>query len=161
MQRDTRESAGLAPRRKRKGRRKPRITRALDRDPIGRLEDVPVLVLDDDAAGAKLLAVVLRSEGCVVKVAGSAEEALAILATFRPRVVVADLVLPLMSGVLLAQRLKADPTTRDIVLIAVTAFNGTAAETTAREAGFVAYVRKPIDPLTFTEIVLQHLGGAS
>ncbi len=121
------------------------------------LTGVPVLVVDDDAASAKLLLVILRGEGCDVRVARSAEEALDALAGFRPRAMVVDIILPLMSGLLLAQRLKADPATRAIVLIAVTAFNGPEAEGVVRAAGFSAYLRKPIDPLTFAAFLLNHL----
>jgi CheY-like chemotaxis protein len=123
------------------------------------LKDVKVLVVDDDAASAKLVSVVLGGEGCDVKTAGSAEDALAILQSFEPRVIVVDLVLPLMSGLLFAQRLKADPAMRNIVLIAVTAFNGPEAERVARGTGFAAYVRKPIDPISFTGRVAEQLGG--
>lgn len=115
--------------------------------------------MDDDAASGKLVGVALGLEGCDVRIAASAEEALAMLRTFRPRVMVIDLILPLMSGLLLAQRLKADDATSDIVLIAVTAFNGAEAERVAREVGIAAYVRKPIDPLTFTQVVADALRG--
>jgi CheY-like chemotaxis protein len=63
-----------------------------------------------------------------------------------------------MSGLLLAQRLRAEPATQDAVLIAVTAFNGPQAQRVALEAGFVAYVRKPIDPLSFAQLVQAHVG---
>lgn len=124
------------------------------------LQDVPVLIVEDDAPSAKLVSVVLRGEGCAAPIVPSAEAALQLLASYRPRVIVIDLVLPLMGGLLLAQTLKADPTTKDIVLIAVTAFNGSEAERIARQAGFAAYVRKPIDPLTFASIVRDQLEGA-
>jgi CheY-like chemotaxis protein len=126
-----------------------------------RLDGVPVLLVDDDAPSNKLLAVVFRGEGCVVEMAASAEAAVAALRRFHPRVILVDLVLPLMSGLLLAQRLKAEPATRDIVLIAVTAFDGPEAEGLALDAGFAAYVRKPVDPLALADLVSAHLGGAS
>ena len=88
------------------------------------LRNVPVLVIDDDPASAKLLAVVLGSEGCEVQVAGSAEEALRTLTAFQPRVIIVDLILPLMSGLLFAQQLRAQPGARGTLLIAVSAFNG-------------------------------------
>jgi CheY-like chemotaxis protein len=125
------------------------------------LKGVPILVVDDDAPSAKLLAVVLRSEGCDVKVASSAEEAVLVLRAFSPKVIVLDLILPLMSGLLFAERLKADPATAGIVLIAVTALNGAGAERIAYEAGFVKYVRKPVDPLSFAELVADQLRGVA
>jgi CheY-like chemotaxis protein len=121
------------------------------------LKGLKALVVDDDASNAKLAAVVLLGEGCEVEVARTAEEALVTLQGFRPDFVVLDLILPLMSGLLLAQRLKVDPATRDIVLIALTVFNGPDAERAALDAGFSAYFRKPIDPLSFPARVLECL----
>jgi CheY-like chemotaxis protein len=119
----------------------------------------PVLVVDDDEPSAKLASVALGTEGFDVRTAASAEDAFRVLMTYRPRAIVVDLILPLMSGLLFAQRLKAEPLTRDIVLIAMTAFDGAQAEAIARDVGFAAYVRKPIDPIDFASLVAQHLGG--
>ena len=123
------------------------------------LSGLSALVVDDDAASAKLVAVVLRGEDCEVGIARNAEEALATLATFRPDFIVLDLILPLMSGLLLAQRLKADPATRAIVIVALTVVNGPDAERAALAAGCNAYFRKPIEPLSFPERVLVCLKG--
>ncbi len=120
-------------------------------------KDVPVLVVDDDAAGAKLASILLRNEGCDVRVAQSAEEAFNVLEHFRPRVIVLDLILPLMSGLLFAQHIKGDPATSDIVLVAVTVINGPDTERMALSSGCAAYLRKPIDALTFAERLAKHL----
>jgi len=118
-------------------------------------EPLSVLVVDDDELSVKLVAVVLRSEGCLVETARSAEEARDLLRTLHPDVIVLDLILPLMSGVLLAEQLKSDAATKDIVLIAVTAFNGSKSERVAFQAGFSAYVKKPIDPAAFAKLVFE------
>jgi two-component system, cell cycle response regulator DivK len=115
--------------------------------------------VDDDEPSTKLMSVMLRAEGCDVQIAASAEEAIARLAVFRPQAMIVDLVLPRMSGIQLARQLKRDPATRDIPLIAVTAFNGSLGESVAREAGFVEYVRKPIDAIAFPDLLLAQLGG--
>jgi CheY-like chemotaxis protein len=114
-----------------------------------------VLIVDDDAASAKLLSVILRTEGHETREADSAERALQILHDFSADVIVLDLVLPLMSGLLLAQRLQADPRTRDLPLIAVTAFNGPALERAALDSGCRAFIRKPIDAAAFAQLVLS------
>jgi CheY-like chemotaxis protein len=129
--------------------------------PTGNLAGLPVLVVDDDPSNAKVLTVVLNSEGCFARSAGSAEEALELLDSWSPRVVILDLVLPLMSGVLLAQRLKTDPRTRDMILIAVTAVSGDHVEQVARDAGCVEYLRKPIDVSSFVHLLSRHSGGVS
>jgi two-component system, cell cycle response regulator DivK len=121
--------------------------------PASSLAGVPVLIVEDDAASAKLMSIVLSAEGCEVRVMTSAEEALQALKTFAARVLVLDLILPRMSGLLLAQRLKADPATRDLIIIAVSVLGSTSAEELAREAGCAAYVNKPFDTLSFPSLV--------
>jgi CheY-like chemotaxis protein len=113
-----------------------------------------VLIVDDDAPSVKLLTVVLEAAGCEVRFARTAEEAFETLRSFHPTVALIELILPLTSGLLLAQRLKADPATAEIVLIAVTALNGPDTERLAHEAGYSLYVRKPIDPTSFVELML-------
>ena len=124
------------------------------------LKGVPVLVVEDDANNAKLVAIVLRAEGCDVHVARNAEDAVSVIPIFRPRVLILDLVLPLMSGVLLAQQLKSDTATAHIVIIAVTAFNGPEIERIALSAGCATYLRKPIDAFALPALVLAHLQDA-
>jgi CheY-like chemotaxis protein len=121
------------------------------------LAGLRVLVVENDANNAKLVAIVLRAEGCDVHVARSAEDALSVVPIFQPEVAVLDLVLPLMSGVLLAERLKNDTATADIILIAVSAFTGGEVEDIARAAGCAAYLDKPIDAFALPALVLDLL----
>ena len=117
-----------------------------------------VLIVEDDPASAKLLAIVLEGESCATRVATSAEAALTTLTESVPDLIVLDLILPLMSGLLFAQHVRATPATTHVPIIAVSAFNGSEAERVARAAGCNAYVRKPIDALSFPELVRVHLG---
>jgi CheY-like chemotaxis protein len=127
--------------------------------PAQSLAGVPILIVEDDAASARLLLVVLTIEGGVARVAGDAEEALHILNEFPARVIVVDLMLPGMSGLVLVQKLKADPATRHIVAIAVSAVNGPEVAHLAAESGCAAYIRKPIDVQTFATTVSDLLKG--
>ena len=120
-----------------------------------------ILVVEDDEPSVRLVKAVLEDSGAAVRLARSAEEALEAIESDKPDVALVDLILPQMSGILLADRLKASPATDGIVLIAITAFNGGATERIALAAGFVAYVRKPIDPSTFCEIVGAAIRGGS
>lgn len=121
---------------------------------------LPVLVIDDDAASAKLMSVVLEEEGSSVRAVRSAEDALEVLPTFQPRAIILDLLLPLMSGLLLTQQLRARPEMKDVVIIAVTSVNGPEARKLALQAGCNAYVQKPIDVAAITRLLREHLGGA-
>jgi CheY-like chemotaxis protein len=120
----------------------------------GPLAGIQVLVVDDHPQSAKLVAVLLAGVGGEVRVVGSAEDAIALLDEFLPRVIVLDLVLPAMSGLLLAQRLRANPITEDAILVAVTIFSGPETERAVHRAGCDAHVSKPIDPLAFADQVV-------
>jgi CheY-like chemotaxis protein len=120
----------------------------------------PVLVVDDNSANLKLARVVLSLEGYEVRTATSADEALTVLRSFRPRLVLMDIQLPGMDGLELTRRLKADPATRDTVILALTAYAMKGDEEKARAAGCDGYVSKPIDTRTLPEIVARHLQRA-
>ena len=150
---------GLAKRR-RASKSKPK-SRTSTGNREARLDGVPILIVEDDAAGARLLVVLLATAGADVRVAHSAEDALAMLQSFPAQVVVVDLILPRMNGLLFVQQLKASPATRHIVVIAVSVINGPQTERLAMESGCAVYVRKPLDIETFVEIVDQQLKGRS
>ncbi len=120
----------------------------------------PVLVVDDNAANLKLARMLLVGEGFEVRTAGDAEEALALLRDFRPRLILMDLQMPGMDGFALARRLKADPATREIVILALTAYAMKGDEARAREAGCDGYVSKPIDTRTLPALIASHLAGS-
>jgi CheY-like chemotaxis protein len=105
----------------------------------------PILIVDDNPSNTKLLAFILSARGYEVRTAASADEALATLAVFHPRLILMDIQLPGMDGLTLTRQLKADPATRDISIIAATAYAMKGDEARAREAGCDGYVTKPID----------------
>ncbi len=116
-----------------------------------------VLVVDDNATNLKLIAYLVRTHGYDVHTATDAEAALAEIAAHRPRLVLMDLQLPGIDGLELTRRLKADPATRDIVIIAVTAYAMKGDQDRAREAGCDDYVTKPIDTRALPALIAQHL----
>ena len=123
------------------------------------LAGVPILIVDDDAASAKLVSVALQAEGCLTLITSNAEDALKALGPFKPRAIVLDLILPRMSGLLFTEQVKANAATKDVVVIAISAINGPDAERIARSAGCAAFLRKPIDAIALPELLLTHLGG--
>lgn len=123
------------------------------------LKGVAVLVVEDDGPSARLAAALLDEAGAEVGLAGSAEEALLTLETFRPRVVLIDLILPRMSGLMLAQRLANEGLARDAVILAVSALNGPETKRLALEAGCAGYMRKPIDVETFAQVVASYVAA--
>ena len=144
---------------RRRGSNRPPSTPPRASEPPLALKNLRVLVVDDDPASAKLMSVTLRAEGCDTRIAGSAEEALPLVSTFRPRLIMLDLVLPFMSGLSFAQQLKGDPATRNIVIVAVSAYNGYGVERAATEVGCALFLRKPVDPVVFPQLLTTYLGG--
>jgi CheY-like chemotaxis protein len=105
-----------------------------------------MLIVEDDPASARLVAAILAAEGTTgVRIAHSAEEALAIIGTTPIRVLIVDLVLPGMSGLTLVKRLKADESTCHIVAIAVTGSDAAQIEDDAMRSGCAGFVQKPIE----------------
>ena len=119
-----------------------------------------ILVVDDNPANLRLLRLLLAAESYEVRTADGAEEAITILEDFRPRLILMDLQMPGMNGFELARRLKGDAATRDIVIVALTAYAMKGDEERAREAGCDGYVSKPIDTRTLPALVARHLSGA-
>jgi CheY-like chemotaxis protein len=113
----------------------------------------PILIIDDNPANLKLAQVTLAGEGYEVRVAADAEEALSLLASFRPRLILMDLQLPGMDGLALTRRLKADPVTSGIGVLALTAYAMRGDEQKALEAGCDGYIAKPIDTRTLATTV--------
>jgi CheY-like chemotaxis protein len=121
----------------------------------------PILIVDDNPANLKLARVVLERAGYEIRTAADAEEALAALDTFRPRLILMDLQMPGMDGFELTRRLKADPARSGIVVVALTAYAMRGDEEKAREAGCDGYLAKPIDTRTLASIVADYIAGRS
>lgn len=117
----------------------------------------PALIVEDNAASLKLLHFLLARQGYDVRTAADAEEALMLLQDWQPRVILLDLQMPGMGGLELTRRLKADPSRKGIVIVAVTAAAMKGDDRTALVAGCDAYVSKPIDTRTLPILVAELL----
>jgi CheY-like chemotaxis protein len=119
----------------------------------------PVLIVDDTPLNVKLLEVLLEQAGYDVRSAADARETLAILASFRPRLILLDVQLPDMDGLELARRLRADPATRAISLVAVSSHALPGDADKALAAGCDAYLTKPLDTRALPDLVARYLQG--
>ncbi|HEY6323693.1 MAG TPA: response regulator [Thermoanaerobaculia bacterium] len=119
----------------------------------------PILIVDDNPTNLKLARVMLAAEGYEVRVAVDAEEALAMLDGFHPRLILMDLQLPGMDGLTLTRRLKGDPATRHVAILALTAYAMKGDEEKARQAGCDGYITKPIDTRTLPAVIAGVLAG--
>ena len=84
-------------------------------------------------------------------------EALKVLETFAPLVILMDLQLPGLDGLELTRQLKADPQWRDITVLALTAYAMKGDMEKALAAGCDGYMSKPIDPVTLCAVVERHI----
>lgn len=119
----------------------------------------PILIVDDNPMNLKLVRVLLAGEGYDVKTATNAEEALEVLKTFPPRLILMDIQLPEMDGLELTRRLKANGETRGIVILALTAYAMKGDEEKALNAGCDGYIAKPIDTRKLPSQVAGFLRG--
>jgi len=119
----------------------------------------PVLIIDDNPVNLKLVRSVLAAEGYDIRTAGDGVEALTMLSEFRPRLILMDLQLPGDSGFELTRRLKSDPATRAIIIVAVTAYAIPGDEEKAQRAGCSGLITKPLDTRTLPAAIKLHLGS--
>jgi CheY-like chemotaxis protein len=110
-------------------------------------------VIDDNPTHLKLVAVVLSAAGHKVSDADAAQQALLAIKQEKPEIILVDLVLPDMDGLTLVRNLKADPESRSIPIIAVTAYPDRFGKKDALAAGCDAYIVKPIDTRQLPRLV--------
>ncbi|HVR42365.1 MAG TPA: response regulator [Thermoanaerobaculia bacterium] len=116
-----------------------------------------ILVVDDNATNLKLVADVLASEGFRILRAIDAESAQGIIRRTPPDLILMDIALPGMDGLTLTRLLKADPATRHIVVVALTASAMKEDELAARAAGCDGYITKPVDTRALPSSVAGYL----
>ena len=117
----------------------------------------PILIVDDTPVNLKLTRILLVNEGYKVLTAASAEEALELLRSYRPRLILADIQLPGMDGLEMTRQIKKDERTRHIPVVALTAFAMKGDEQKAIDAGCDGYITKPIDTRSLGDRIRQLL----
>lgn len=105
-----------------------------------------ILVVEDNQDAAETLALLLDLSGHEAKLAYTGPEAVCLALEWLPDVVLCDIGLPGLDGYGVARQLRAQPTTRDMLLVALTAFGTDEDRLEALNAGFDFHVTKPADP---------------
>jgi CheY-like chemotaxis protein len=124
------------------------------------LANEAILIVEDNEANRKLIYILLSRAGYDVCTAGNAEEALSVIETRMPRLILMDLQLPGMDGLELTRRLKADASTSSIVVLAITAYAMKGDDQKAYAAGCDGYVAKPIDTRQLASTIEHYLSLA-
>jgi len=120
--------------------------------------EVPrILVVEDNLVNLELAVALLEHEHCEVLTAETADVALHLARTELPDLILMDLHLPGMTGYEATRRLKTDPATARIPVVALTAQAMCGDDLRAAEAGCAAYITKPVDTQSFREILRRFL----
>lgn len=119
--------------------------------------DASILVVDDHAANLGLLFHALEQAGYTVRVVNSGELALASARRAPPDLILLDVMMPALDGFETCRRLKADPITRDVPVLFLTARSEPADELTGLQLGAVDYITKPVQIETALARINTHL----
>ena len=105
-----------------------------------------ILVVENQADNRQIIRDTLPATDYEIMEAESGEQALEAVAKQRPDLILMDIQLPIMDGYEATRRIKADPASRSIPIIAVTSYALSGEEQKARAAGCDDYVTKPYSP---------------
>ena len=123
------------------------------------MSNTRILVVDDNPTNLKLVSDLLEWSDYNVSKAGDAEQALDVIRQLPPDLILMDIALPGMDGLTLTRKLKADPATKHIRIIVLTAFAMKGDEQKALDAGCDGYISKPIDTRALPNQVAQLLNA--
>jgi len=116
-----------------------------------------ILIVEDNERNRKLVRDVLRFKGYQTIEVETGEESLRLARDRRPRLILMDIRLPGIDGIAALRRLRADPVTEGIPVMAMTASIMTAGPEEMRAAGFDGYQSKPLQVREFLAAVDQLL----
>jgi len=120
-----------------------------------------ILVIEDHAANLDLVTYLLTAYGYTVLQASDGHSGMEVALREKPELIICDVQLPDINGYEIAARLKQDERMRQTPLVAITALAMVGDRERMLNAGFDAYISKPITPETFVAEIGSFLGGAS
>ncbi len=119
-----------------------------------------ILVVEDNDRNRRLLKILLKARGYEVIEAPTGKEAMDYLDSNHPDLILMDIQLPNMDGLALAKQIKGDDKTKDIPIIAVTAYAMKGDRERILESGCDAYVSKPINTQELPKLIEDILKNA-
>ena len=120
-----------------------------------------ILIIEDNQLNLELATDLLEANGFVVYSAQTAEDGLEMAREIMPDLVLMDFGLPGMDGLSATKNLKADPATRHLTVVGLTAHAMKGDEAIALKAGCAGYLTKPIDTRTFIETISRFIASAN
>jgi two-component system, cell cycle response regulator DivK len=120
-----------------------------------------ILVVEDNPANQLLVDAILLGRGYDVRYASSAPEALTSIEHEHPDLILMDIQLPGQDGLSLTRQLKADPATRSIQIVAVSAHAMVGDRQLSLDAGCIGHITKPFDTKDLREQIAGFLRTAA
>lgn len=112
---------------------------------------IKVLIAEDNAINRELLRELLEPRGYAVFEASNGIEALQLLETTRPDVLLLDIGMPKLDGFAVLEKIRSNPQVADLTVLAVTAYAMTGDREKILNAGFDGYLSKPVNSRLLTE----------
>jgi two-component system cell cycle response regulator DivK len=119
-----------------------------------------VLVADDNGDTRRVVRWMLEQSGYAVIEAEDGQEAVAAALSFRPDLILMDLIMPFVDGFEAVRQVREHPELREVPVIAMTARDAASSRDRADDVGFDQYLSKPLDFLRLNVVIEKLLGGA-
>lgn len=116
-----------------------------------------ILIADDNAPNRELLDAYLADIDCETAIAVDGQETLDKVASFKPDLILLDIMMPKLSGFEVCKKIKEDPATRRIMILMVTALNELGDIERAVAAGTDDFLSKPVNKFELTKRVQNML----
>jgi CheY-like chemotaxis protein len=120
-----------------------------------------ILIVDDDVSNRDILKTRLEAAGHTVAEAGNGEAGIKMAGDLAPDLIVMDVMMPKIDGRAACRALKADPKTKNIPVVMLTARTQQMEELRGWEAGADEYLAKPCDHRNLLEIITRLLNAKS
>jgi CheY-like chemotaxis protein len=116
-------------------------------NPVVDLSTASIMLVDDNAQNVELMQAYLEELPCKILTASDGIEAIEKIERFCPDLLILDVMMPRMSGFEVCEKIKSQPSTRDTVVIMVTALNEVSDYERAVECGTNDFITKPVNKL--------------
>ena len=116
-----------------------------------------ILIVEDDPKNLKLIRDLLQIRGYTILEATDGKQGVDMARAKRPDLILMDIQMPVMNGFEATSILKADPVTKSITIVALTAFAMQGDREKCIEAGFNDYITKPLDTRAFMTKIKEYL----
>jgi CheY-like chemotaxis protein len=122
---------------------------------------INVLIAEDNPVNRELLREILENRGYTVTEAGDGQDALTLVHEIQPDILLLDIGMPVLDGYAVAKKLRENPKTAALPILAITAYAMQGDREKILQSGFDGYLSKPIDASALAEEMQRVLGKHS